>query len=137
MDVALSQELARSAPSLLYSRAAAAFELLWLPLCASDSAVRGAAAEVRPASLCFATLSSPLPPVTLAALKALPKRDAAMVPRAHQRPLLCVRLMQASPSRAAFVERHARLMGARSDRLQEIERAEADRGEQTETYGPN
>ena len=32
---------------------------------------------------------------------------------------------------------YARLMGARSDLLQEIERAEADRGEQTETYGPN
>ena len=32
---------------------------------------------------------------------------------------------------------YARLMGARSDLLQEIERAEADRGEPTETYGPN
>ncbi len=32
---------------------------------------------------------------------------------------------------------YARLMGARSDMLAEIERAEAERGEQTETYGPS
>ena len=32
---------------------------------------------------------------------------------------------------------YAKLMGARSNMLDEIERAEAERGEQTEAYGPS
>ncbi len=70
--------------------------------------------------------------------------ETPLISAVHRRDGGLVRLLiekGASADRADNSGRTARdyatLMGARSDMLEEIERAEAQRGEQTEAYGPN
>ncbi|WP_345725444.1 ankyrin repeat domain-containing protein [Qipengyuania mesophila] len=70
--------------------------------------------------------------------------ETPLISAVHRRDSGLVRLLiskGASADRADNSGRTARdyavLMGARSDMLAEIERAEAERGEKTETYGPS
>ncbi|MFW2350454.1 ankyrin repeat domain-containing protein [Qipengyuania sp.] len=70
--------------------------------------------------------------------------ETPLISAVHRRDSGLVRLLiskGASADRADNSGRtardYARLMGARSDMLEEIERAEAERGEKAEAYGPN
>lgn len=70
--------------------------------------------------------------------------ETPLISAVHRRDTGLVRLLIAKGASADRADNsgrtardYARLMGARSDMLGEIERAEAERGEKAETYGPN